>query len=161
MSPARAWILGGSVVVLLLAGLLQVLLASGPSDERLIREALQQSLRAGKEGRPGGVVELLSDQLRFNDEMVPNKRQIAQFVRDSRPEVLVTEKSLEVHGDQALMVANVSVRLATPLGISLDRTFEDVQLQFRREPGTRLLVLPDRKWRLYRVLAPNASLSEF
>jgi hypothetical protein len=145
----------------LVAGLLQLLLASGPSDEKLIRDALQESLRASKEGRPGGVVELLSDQLQFNEEMVPNKRQIAQFVRDSRPEVSVSEKSLEVRGERALMVADVSVRLATPLGFNLDRIFRDVQLQFRKEPGTRLLILPDSKWRLYRVLAPDTSLSDF
>lgn len=161
MSSVRAWVVGGSLLVLLLAGLIQVLLASGPSDEKLIREALQESLQAGKEGRPGGVVELLSDQLRFNDEVTPNKRQIAEFVRDSRPEVSVSERSLEVRGDHALMVADVSVRLATPFGISLDRTFQDVQLQFRREPATRLLVLPDRRWRLYRVLAPDANVSDF
>lgn len=161
MSSVRAWVVGGSLLILLLAGLMQVLLASGPSDEKLIREALQESLKAGKEGRPGGVVELLSDQLRFNDEVTPNKRQIAEFVRDSRPEVSVSEKSLEVRGDHALMVADVSVRLATPFGISLDRTFQDVQLQFRREPAARLLVLPDRRWRLYRILAPDANVSDF
>ncbi|MEJ5170326.1 MAG: hypothetical protein WHU10_05005 [Fimbriimonadales bacterium] len=161
MGSPRSWILGTSIVLLLLAGLLQIVLASGPSDEKLIREALRESLLASREGRPGGVVELLSDQLQFNNELVANKRQIAQFVRDARPDVSVSEQSLEVRGENALMVADVTVRLATPLGIQLDRTFDDVQLLFRREPATRLLVLPDSKWRLYRVVAPNADVSEF
>lgn len=161
MGSARGWVLGTSLFLLLVAGVLQAVLASGPSDERLIREALRESLHASREGRPGGVVELLSDQLEFNNELVANKRQIAQFVRDSRPDVSVSEKSLEVRGENALMVANVTVRLATPLGFGLDRTFEDVQLLFRKEPGTRLLILPDSKWRLYRVVAPNVNVSEF
>lgn len=155
MAKRKIWIISVVAVLLVLVGL-QMALSSGPTDKQLILQALDRSLKASEEGRPGGMIDFLSDSLEFNNELVTDKRQIARFVRDAHPELTVKGGEPEIQGDQATMSTSVRVKFALPMGFAFDQTFDDVQLMFRKEPGTKWLIFPDTKWRLARVVAPNA-----
>jgi hypothetical protein len=157
MSKKTIWVLGAVAAVIV--ALLVVRMVNRPSDEEMIRRALQESLQASKEGRPGGVLDLLSRDLTVN-EVDPGRGQIARFVRDSRPDVDVLDDTPFIAGDEARIVSPVRIRAAI-LGYTMDRQIEDVTLIFRRERGREWVVLPVDKWRLYSVHAPNASLGDF
>lgn len=121
-------------------------------DVELIREALNESIQASREGRPGGVMELLSDSFRLNDES-PQRRQIADFIKRSRPDVEIPRFDPVINGDVATAVTPVKVK-ASFLGQSMEQEFQNVKVTFNREAATRWLFFPTRKWRLTRVEVP-------
>ncbi|MFX8820935.1 hypothetical protein ABTM55_19390, partial [Acinetobacter baumannii] len=81
----------------------------GPSDENLIREAVTRSIEASREGRPGGVIDYISDRFAVNGDQ-PGTSAIARFIRESKPEVTIDSYKPLVNGDQALITTPVKVR---------------------------------------------------
>lgn len=146
----------GIGALLIVIGVPALQVYPGPSERERISTALQESIRASKEGRPGGVLEYLTDQFRINEESPGTRNQIAKLIRDSRPEVTVDDPEPEIFGDQAKMVSTVRVK-ASFLGQSLDRQFDDVTLVFKREPARRYLVFPTHTWRLDQVFLPEGA----
>lgn len=143
----------------------------GPSDQVLVRQALEASIEAGREGRPGGVLEHLSNSLRINDSIPGNRSQIAQVIRANRPEVTVMTPEPEVVGSDATIRSAISVkfgRAGEPGGLMQalqlpEQTIRlsNVEIKFKKESATRWLVIPDRKWRIVSVEAPNFDVSGF
>src|SRR3712207_3308413 len=88
------------VLVLLIGGRIIYGLLTRPDDQTLIAQALDESIEASKEGRPGGVLDLLSEELKLNEQQVGTKRQIADYIRRFRPEVTVENKKALVTGDE-------------------------------------------------------------
>lgn len=135
--------------------------AFGPQrpDAELIREALAESIQAGKEGRAGGVLELLSNEFKINDQTVASFRDIARVVRDYKPDVEVTNQEPVVQGDTAAIVSPVKIKTGFPL----NRTFTvpNVRMEFRKESGTKWLIVPTKVWRLHRVTLDSEFVQGF
>ena len=55
--------------------------AFGPSDQKMIREALDQAVLASREGRPGGVMDYLSNKFAVNSESITSG-QVANFIKN-------------------------------------------------------------------------------
>lgn len=150
----RSLILG--IFVFVLGGLiLRVLLTPGPSDQELIRTALQESIKASREGRPGNVLELLSREFTVNEQVVANSREVARIVRDYKPEVEIQNYEAEIQGDRAFLITpvNLQARGPIPLGFTLSK----VEMEFVKEPKPRFLILPGHTWKLEKVtIAPES-----
>lgn len=125
----------------------------GPSDQQLIREALNQAIEASREGRPGGVMELLGDKFHVNSDL-PTSGQVADFIKSGRPDVSVPETSAFVSGDSARLTAPVRVKFSY-LGINLDQTVKDVTLEFTREPAHEWVLVPYHRWKLTGITVPE------
>jgi hypothetical protein len=139
-------------------GILIVFVTGGQrSDEELIRLALAESIEASREGRPGGVMDHLSDQFMINEQSPGTRVQIAKFIRDSKPEVEVLDPNPVVHGDTAEIVSPVRIQV-NYFAFSADETIPDVRLQFEREEGRRFVFFPARKWRLVHVQVPEGQV---
>jgi len=149
------WVIVGAIVALVAAFFLT---EDRRSDVELIREAFNESVEASKEGRPGGVMDLISANFRINDES-PSRNQIADVIRRSRPDVEVVQFDPIIRGDQATVVSPVRLE-ASVLTQRMKFAFEDVRLTFQREPGTRWLFFPTRRWRLVQVQVPPEQLPE-
>jgi hypothetical protein len=134
-------------------------LLNPPSDDVLVRQALQESIDASRDGRPGGVLDVLSEQFRIN-EMEPTRRQVMQAVRDNRPEVEVPDQRVLVTGDEARIVSPITVTIRRG-PFSMDRTIPEVTILFRREDDTQWLLIPRRRWKLAEVQVPEGGLAEF
>lgn len=155
-------------IVLLLVGVAVVLgivrvgiaVATKPDDQKLIEAALAESVKASKEGRPGGVMDFLSDRLKINNTDPGSRTQIANFIRDSRPDVVVSNHRAVITGDEARIVSPVDVQMNF-LGQMQNRHLSEVTLTFRKEEATEYLVIPTTKWRLVDVQIPDASVYEF
>lgn len=147
------------VLVLLFGVRVAITVSKKPDDQKLIREALDEAILASKEGRAGGVIELLSRDLKFNDQEVgTNKRQIMDFVQKQKPSVTVQDTNALLTGDEARIVSPVEIDLGLFGG---KRNLKEVSLIFRKEDATTYLIFPARKWRLVEVRVPDATVADF
>ena len=152
-SKAKMW-LTLLIVAALGVGFLFVASRDSRPDDVLVREALDESIRASKEGRPGGVLDYISDSITFNDIPGVQKRDIARMVRENKPEVTLTNQTVTVNGDSAEIVADVRVvgKIGIgPVSTAFDYPLKGVQMTFRKEDSRKYLIIPSKKWRLTQV----------
>lgn len=133
------------------------LFAPQPSDEDLIKTALADSLRAGKEGRPGSVLELLSQNFTVNNAGSPGRGAIAKAIKDYKPDIEISNQSPTISGSSARIESPAKVSVSLP-PMSLD--IRQVNLDFQREDGRRLLFFPARAWKLTNVTVPDEIVNE-
>jgi hypothetical protein len=158
MNKTGKTLIGIVVAIAILFGVRVALSLTGRKDDAtLIQQSLQEAVKASREGRPGGVVDLLSNSLTVNQTEVGNARgQINDFIRKQKPSVTVLEPSPQITGDEARIVSPVEL----DLGILGKRNLSEVTLIFRKEESTEFLLIPTRKWRLTEVRAPETAISE-
>ena len=147
------------VVVALVGVRVLISVVNRPDDKALIREALRESIRASKEGRPGGVLDKLSEKFRIGGEVVGKGPDVARYIRDFKPDVTVRQQDPLVTADEARIVSDVDLKLSLP-GNALERTVKNVSIVFRREEAREWLVIPTRKWKLAEVDVPAESVDE-
>ncbi len=153
------WLLGFLLLILVVFGIKAVMTMNGPSDEKLVQQALAESIKASREGRPGGVMEYLSDSLKLNDQE-PGKRQIADFIKNSHPDISVSDTEPVIRQSEGTAQINspVRIKLSFPGGASVDKTIPNVTMKFQREDARVWLVIPTKQWRLVEVTVPQASI---
>jgi hypothetical protein len=130
------------------------------NDRELVLRSLQESIDATKKGRPGGVLDNLSLELKVNESDVGSyRRDIAKWIRDQRPDIEVKSDVVTVNEQEgiATMTAPVTVSLSL-LGNQQSFDLKDVRLVFRKEDARNYLIFPTRKWRLYQVSVPNEGI---
>lgn len=152
-----------AVIVGLVVALIAVLVLRstlfGPNDRQLIDSAIQESIQASRDGRPGGVLEYLSQSFRINDQDPGSRRNIAQFIKQSKPEVKLSTYEPVIDGNTASIVTDAAVNIDY-LGMKMDGTLKNVKIVLQKEQGTKWLVLPDRQWRIVSVTAPQETVDE-
>lgn len=153
-----ARIVSGLIGLALIAFVLRMTLF-GASDRVLIDEALAESVQAGKEGRPGGVLEYLSQSFTFNSDQLVDRRQVADFIRKAKPDVTLGSIDPEIKGDSAEVVTSAHVKVSG-FGQSIDRQIPKVTIVLQRENATKWLVFPSKQWRVVSVTAPADSLGD-
>lgn len=145
----KNWIIASAIVVI--TGLTVLFIATAPTDEELIREALDESIQASREGKPNPVLDNLASSFTWNGQTVGLDRgEIAQFVRLSKPEIELGQYKTEINGDEAVIVTDVQVKIEIQT-LKYDR----VEIRLRRDTGTRWLVFPSARWKIYEVSAPD------
>ena len=149
-------------ILLGLAAILVVLrfavFSGGKDDAVLIREALAESIKASKEGRPGGVLDKLRERFKINDT-APGSRQVADFVRKNRPEVVVMKPDPVITGDTAQI--NSPVKLTFDfLNQHFDTTVDNVTIRFEREDSRQWLIFPSKQWRVTQVDVPEGAMPQ-
>lgn len=148
----RKWIIASISVALPTLALLFVLTA--PTDEELIRRALNESAEASREGRSGGVIDHLSRSLTFNGTLVTDRQEIAKYVRMSRPEVKFSHYTPVIDEDHARVVTDVYIKMEFQQ-LKFDETIQQVEIEFAKESGLRWLFLPGKKWRITSISGPD------
>lgn len=150
------------VVIGVVAAILVVLRfgLQSPSDQELISQALKESIQATKEGKPGGVLEHLSRSLVLNDEANVNRRDIADFIRDIKPDITVHDPKPTVAGERAEIVSDVTLKIGV-LGVGISQNLSNVRIEFGREVGTKWGVFPTKAWRITSVSAPDIDPEQF
>lgn len=155
----KGFIAIGAALVILVGGKV-ISNANGPSDQDQIQTALSKSIEASREGRPGGVMDKLSSRFKVNNEIPASFRQIAQFIKDSKPDINVAPANAVVTGDEARMVT--SVRFKVKLGEEpVEQNFNPVTLIFRKESARDWVVIPTKKWKLAEVDATGVNPTDF
>ncbi|MBC8066316.1 MAG: hypothetical protein H7Y17_15910 [Chlorobia bacterium] len=151
-----------AAILVVLVGVRVIMSLGAPDDRKLVREALAESIKASKEGRPGGVMDKISDKLTVNNERF-NKGSIGNWIRDMKPDVEVLKQDPVIIGEEAQITSPVRVKLSMPIGTgsAFDQTIEGVTLVFAKESAMDWLVIPTTKWRLKEVKLPDDVMSQF
>lgn len=147
----------GIVVVLVLVGIGIWAFKPGPSDAELIKTALKESIEAGKEGRPGSVLDLLSRNFTVNEEFAGGRANIAKFIRDSKPNLTIEDTEPVVTGETASINSPARIELRFP---AVGFNVREVNLKFRKESGTSFLIFPTKVWKLESATVPPEVVSE-
>ena len=160
MSGKTKLYLGVFVALALVIGGLFVLSVDRRSDEEMIIQALNDSIEASMEGRPGGVLDFLSDKLRVSGYDNIPKAQIAKIIRDNKPQVTVKNQTVTIlpDGETAEIVSDVQVKADIKeivFSYNLDRTLKGARMVFKKESGRKYLIFPVKVWRLAEVDLPN------
>jgi hypothetical protein len=148
----KKWMIGSGAVAIV--GLAALFFVTAPTDEQLIRQAIDESTEASRKGEPGGVLDYLSKSLTFNGLPIMDKQEISKYVRLAKPEITFGEFTPVVQDDKAAVVADVHLKMDFQ-GLSLDQTVPDVEVKLAKETGFRWLILPGKKWRITEVMAPD------
>lgn len=154
----KKWIIGSAVVVLL--ALLAAPMIFRPSDDVLIKEALDESVKASREGRPGGVMDYLSSSLKFNDDDSASRGEIAQYIKRAKPDIVIANPAATINGETASVVSPVTVTFSWG-PVSKPIQLDNVEILLAKETGTKFLVVPTVKWRIREIKAPEADVTEF
>lgn len=129
-----------------------------PDDQVQIQNALQSAIEAGREGRPGSVLEQLSNSFEINGQQILNRTEVARFIRDQKPDVKVEKTLANVEGDFAVIETPITLEMSGPLKVK--STIPNVRIEFRREQSRTLLLFPSREWKLSRVEVPPESWAQ-
>lgn len=145
-------------VGLILLGLALVLLVGrvglgflrAPDDAQLIREALAEATKAAREGRPGGVLENISQEVSLNGQSYGgsvNTREIADRIRKASPDLQLKNTNATVTGDEARVVTPASLSLGF-LNARISIPFEKVTITLKKEEDRDFLIIPTHRWRV-------------
>lgn len=155
MNAQVKWIVGVLAAIVVLVGAGAGLgLFGGPSDKELIKVALDEAIQASKEGRPGGVLELISQRFAVNGESY-GTRDISKTIKDMKPDVAISNPEPTVKGNSATITSGVNLSV-----MAMTTNIPDVTLKFAKESGTKWLIFPTKKWRLVEVSIPNTVIDE-
>lgn len=124
-----------------------------PSDETQIRESLRDALVAAHEGKPSPVLDNLSFDFSYGGQEV-SRMDIAKVVRQAKPQLSALNEIPEISGDTAKIVTSIAAKFDY-MGFAMDTVVDDVTVTFQREVGTKWLIVPQPKWRIVSVDAPN------
>jgi hypothetical protein len=146
------------LALLAVAGIAFQALRSGPSDQEAITQAVEEAVRASREGQPGGVLEHLSRSLTYNDVPVSERGELAKFIRDSRPQVVFDSTQATIDGERAVIQtgAQIEMRLGP---VPLSQRIDKVTIVLGKETGFRFLIVPTPKWRIQNIEVEGIGVS--
>jgi hypothetical protein len=147
-------LIGIVVLLAIVLGVKGVMTLLGPSDQQLIKEALQEAIKASREGRAGSVMDFISQKLKVNEVKIMG-RDAADFIRQAKPEIVVKSINPVVNDAEGTAIVQSTVNLKVSyLGFNIDRDVEGVTLKFARESAREWLIFPVKQWRLTDVSLP-------
>ncbi len=147
------------LVVLAVGGKYVYGVINKPDDKVLIKQALAEAVQAGKEGRSGSVIDKLSENFKVNGEH-PGMTDIAKFVKESHPDLTIKDNDPLVSGDTARITSDIDVK-ASFLGQTVNRSFKDVVLEFKKETATDWGIFPTSKWHLSAARVSEQDMASF
>ncbi|MBV6457774.1 MAG: hypothetical protein HONBIEJF_00894 [Fimbriimonadaceae bacterium] len=151
----------GWIVAVVVAAVITFFGFRGPSDRELIDQAITESTRAGREGRPGGVLEYLSKSLKVNQiEYSGSRFDISRFVRESRPDVQLDNRVVEVDEAAGTAIVTASAKVSASIfGMGeISREIDKVRVHLERQDSRKWLLFPAKIWRIVSVDAPNVDI---
>ncbi len=155
----KAFLILGALLVIVIGGRAIYSAMNPQSDTTLIKEALAESIKASREGRPGGVMDKLSDNITYNGTNEGgNSREIARYIKNSKPDVAVDNDEPEIHGNEATIVSPVTLTVSV-MGQAMDRRIKDVTLTFKKEDDREWLIFPVKRWKLAEVEVPDSAVA--
>ena len=134
-----------------------------PDDKTLIAEAIKEAQKAGKEGRPGGVLDFLDlPKLKVNEvEASGAAPDISSYIKNQKPDIIFTKIEPIITGDDARIESPATVKIGVAM-LSVEKTIPNVVINLKKEVGHDWLIIPKRSWKIteIRVSADDlASLS--
>ena len=149
----KRWISASTIVAI--TGLTVLFIVTAPTDEQLIRSAIDESVQASREGKPNPVLDNLTRTFTWNGQTVGlNRSEVSRYVRLGRPEIDLAPYRPEINDDKATVVTDAHIKIEFQ-SLKFDQTVPGLEIKRKRETGTRWLVFPSARWKIYEVTAPD------
>lgn len=148
----------GGIVLLLVVGKVGLGYLNQPDDKTLIAEAVKEAQKAGREGRPGGVMDFLSPNLNVNGTPVEGAgSSIKDYIKNQKPDIEFTKVEPQVFGDTARIESPATVKVG--IGpISQTITIPDTVIELKREDDKEWFIIPKKSWKITEIRASLADL---
>lgn len=148
----------GGIVLLLVVGKVGLGYLNQPDDKTLIAEAVKEAQKAGREGRPGGVMDFLSPNLNVNGTPVESAgSSIKDYIKNQKPDIEFTKVEPQVFGDTARIESPATVKVG--IGpISQTITIPDTVIELKREDDKEWFIIPKKSWKITEIRASLADL---
>jgi hypothetical protein len=144
----------GGLVLLLLVGKIGLGFMNQPDDKTLIAAAIKEAQNAGKEGRPGGVLDFLSVSLNVNGSDVEgNRGEIAKYIKNSKPDIELTNIEPIITGEEARLESPANVKIGIAM-LSKTVTIPNVVVNLKKEVGRDWFIIPRKSWKITQIRAP-------
>ena len=152
----------GGLVLLLVVGKIGLGFLNQPDDKTLITDAVLEAQKAGREGRPGGVLDFLDiPQLKINGEDAPfGGKEVANYVKNSKPDITFTKIEPIITGDDARIESPATVKIGIAM-FSKDMTIPKVIINLKKEVDHEWLFIPKKSWKIVEIRADAADLASF
>lgn len=141
------------VPVLALIGVLVSGYIFAPNDKELIQRALDESTAAAKAGKPSPVLDHLSKSFTYGGEAT-SSYDISKLIHQAKPEIVILNPSAQIEGESARVVSPVQVTV-NYMGLDIDNTFPEVNIELKKENGFKWLFVPEPRWRITSVSAQS------
>lgn len=150
----------GCIVGLLLIGKVGLGFLNQPDDKTLIAQAMKEAQTAGKEGRPGGVLDFLDlGQLNVNGvDASGTGREIANYIKNSKPDIELTKIEPIVTGDDARLESPATVKVGIAM-LSRTVTIPNVVVNLKKQVDREWFIIPRKSWKIVQIRADVADLS--
>lgn len=138
------------LALLALGGLAIFVYANRPSDQEQIQMALDEAVRAARNGEPGPVIDFISGRASLDGESGASRGEIGKYIMRSKPDVEILQKKPLIDGDKATIMSPVKV---TARILTMEQTFElgQVRIDLEKESATQWGIFPTTKWRVVSV----------
>lgn len=146
--------IAGAIVLVLILIFALVVVVTRPSDEDLIQEALERSIAASREGKPGGVFEHLSRSFTYNESAITSRRDVGQYINQLKPAIELSNREPNISGNTAMILTDVHLEIGM-LNYRQEFTVPGVEIELAKESGTRWGFIPYPQWRIVSVEAPG------
>jgi len=126
-----------------------------PSDSQLIQSALNQAIADARDGKPGKVMSLLSSGAQYNDESSIPRSEVANYIKNGKPDVTVLNPTPVIGGDTATILSPVDVRLKIAM-ITTPAVRVNARIEFKREMAFSWLIFPVSTWKITKITADGS-----
>jgi hypothetical protein len=149
----------GGVVGLLIIGKIGLGFLNQPDDKTLITAAIKEAQSAGKEGRPGGVLEFLDlGQLKVNDMAASGTgRDISNYIKNQKPDIEFTKIEPIVTGEDARLESPATVKIGIAM-LSKTVTLPNVVVNLKKVEDREWFIIPRKSWKITEIRAPIEDL---
>jgi hypothetical protein len=136
-----------AIIVIIVINVVQILMKPGAEEQ--MRLAVLEMRDASLQGKPGGVLEHMSQSFRLPppyDSMATSSHlaEVGRWIRRAEIRSLeVTDIEAEVFGSQGVVHAHVSADVGNPYPFSYNGPIE---INFRKEVHRRLFIIPEERW---------------
>jgi hypothetical protein len=149
----------GCIVGVLLIGKVGLGFLNQPDDKTLISQAIKEAQSASKEGRPGGVLDFLSFDLDVNGNKVEGtRRDIAQYIKNSKPDIELTSIEPIITGEDARLETPATVKIGVAM-FSKAVTIPSVVVNLKKEVDREWFIIPKKSWKITQIRADLSELT--
>ena len=122
-------------------------------DKTLISEAVEEAIKASKDGRSGGVMDFLSTKLKFNNtELETGRGEVAKFIKNSKPEFEFSSLTPQIFSTNARIETSAKMKVGI-LNFKQTVDIPKVIIHLEKEEDREWLIIPHRTWRITNIEA--------
>ena len=152
----------GGIVAVLIIGKIGLGFLHQPDDKTLILDAIKEAQKAGKEGRPGAVLDFFDfSKLKFNGEDAGfGGKEMADYVKNSKPDIVFTTLEPIITGENARIESSATIKIAVG-PFKKDVPISNVVINLKKEIDREWFIIPKKTWKITEIRASLDDLSSF